>query len=267
MAVGGGLGLGGVLLVVLFQLLTGGSGGLGAFTFPGDTQVTGTGETAEEMEVRCNAAGALETHDDCFLVKVANELDELWAEQIEGYRPPRLAFFEGGVQTSCGFASSEVGPFYCPPDEEIFIDLGFLTALQERFGATGRVAQAYIMAHETGHHVQTLLGTESTVRRAQERDPASANEYSIALELQADCYAGVWGRLADERGTMSITEQELEQALRAAAAVGDDRIQRATQGRVDPESWTHGSAEQRRSWYLRGFEAGDVQACDTFADR
>jgi predicted metalloprotease len=231
---------------------------------PGEAEISGTGETIEQMERRCNTAGALERYDDCYLVKVYNEINEIWADELDGYRPPRFAFFQDGVDTSCGMASAEVGPFYCPPDEEVFIDLGFLEELQRRFGATGRTAQAYILAHEIGHHLQTLQGTEREVRAAQRRDPSRTNDLSIAMELQADCFAGVWGRKADARGSVSITDAELDEALRAAAAVGDDRIQRATQGRVDPESWTHGSAAQRRSWYRRGFDAGALDACDTF---
>ena len=225
----------------------------------------GTGESLQQLEARCNSEGALERYDDCFLIKVYNEINDIWSAEIDGYRQPQLAFFHGGVQTGCGPASSRVGPFYCPPDEEVFIDLGFLDQLQAEFGAQGRAAEAYILAHEVGHHLQTLFGTERDVRREQQRSPSRANELSVRLELQADCYAGMWGALADERGSVSITERDLDQALNAAAAVGDDRIQQKTQGRVDPESWTHGSAEQRRTWYLRGFQDATLESCDTFA--
>ena len=168
------------------------------------------------------------------------------------------------MQTGCGTASSQVGPFYCPPDRSIFIDIGFLDQLQQEFGAEGRYAQAYIMAHEAGHHLQTLFGTEQKVRASQQARPNAANELSVAMELQADCYAGVWSRLADDRGNVSVGEAELDQAIGAAEAVGDDRIQQKTQGRVDPESWTHGSAEQRRQWFLTGRRSGDVNSCNTF---
>jgi predicted metalloprotease len=180
------------------------------------------------------------------------------------YRQPTLVFFEQGTQTGCGTASSQVGPFYCPPDEGVFFDLGFLEQLQRDFGAEGRYAQTYIAAHEVGHHIQTLLGTERQVRQAQQQNPSEQNALSVAMELQADCYAGVWSRLADDAGNFAITENELDQALNAAAAVGDDRIQQRTQGRVDPESWTHGSSEQRREWFLTGYNSGDMDQCDTF---
>lgn len=261
-AIGGGAGILGLIVYLLLSVLGGGGS---AFQLPSGTDLAGTGETLEQLEARCNTDGAIEKYDDCYLIKVYNEINEVWSTTLEGYRQPALGFFEGGVQTGCGAASSQVGPFYCPPDEEIFIDIGFLEQLQQELGAQGRYAQAYIMAHETGHHLQTLLGTEEDVRRAVERDSSRARELSIAVELQADCYAGVWGKLADERGNLAITERELDQALNCAEAVGDDRIQQKTQGRIDPESWTHGSAEQRRSWYLRGFQSGDLDECDPFS--
>ena len=260
LAIGGGAGVLGLVVYLLMSLLGGGSG----FQLPGGTSLSGTGETLEQLEARCNTDGAIDKYNDCYLIKVYNEINEVWSATLEGYRQPALGFFENGVQTGCGAASSQVGPFYCPPDQEIFIDIGFLQQLQEEFGANGRYAQAYILAHETGHHLQTLLGTERDVRTAQQRSPSRANELSIKMELQADCYAGVWGKLADERGNVSITEQQLDEALNAAAAVGDDRIQQKTQGQIDRESWTHGSAEQRRAWYLKGFQSGDLDACDTF---
>jgi uncharacterized protein len=263
LAVGGGAGIVGLIVYLLINVL---GGGAGLLQIPSNTEVSGTGETLEQLEARCNTEGAIDEHEDCYLIKVYNEINEVWVETLQGYRQPALGFFEQGVQTGCGTASSQVGPFYCPPDQEIFIDIGFLEQLQQEFGAEGRYAQAYIMAHETGHHIQTLLGTEQDVRDAQQRDPARANQLSVQMELQADCYAGVWGKLADERGNLSITEAELDEALNAAAAIGDDRIQERTQGRVDPESWTHGSAEQRRNWYLRGFQSGDLDSCDTFAE-
>ena len=225
-----------------------------------------------DLAERCVTEAALDKYDDCYLVKIYNETDEVWAEQFaEGefgnvdYRPPRMAFFTDYVDTGCGGASAEVGPFYCPPDERIYFDLGFLAELQQRFGAEGRYAQAYILAHEFGHHLQTVLGIERQVRAAQQRDPASANELSVRMELQADCLAGVWGALADREGNVAVTESELQQAQDAAAAVGDDRIQRRTQGRVNPEAWTHGSAQQRREWYSTGYRSADAAQCDTFS--
>ena len=266
---GGGLAAGGGAVGLLIYLLVSVLGGDASslLQVPTDTQVSGTGETLEQLRARCNSEGALEEHGDCFLIKVYNEINEIWEANLSGYRRPRLAFYEQQVETRCGVASSQVGPFYCPPDQGVYIDIGFLNQLQQEFGAPGRNAQAYILAHEVGHHLQTLMGTERQVRVQQERSPARANELSVAMELQADCYAGVWGTAANERGNVSITERDLDEALNAAAAVGDDRIQSKTQGRVDPESWTHGSAAQRRSWYLRGFQNGSVDACDTFSGR
>jgi predicted metalloprotease len=275
MAIGGGAGLIGVIVVILFAVLGGGNLPPGAFDV---TQLGGgvlgdqPGTVAEsDLAERCATENAIEQYDDCYMVKIYNETDEVWADEFATgefgnveYHAPRMAFFTDYVSTGCGGASAEVGPFYCPPDERIYFDLGFLDELQQQFGAEGRYAQAYILAHEFGHHLQSLLGIERQVRVMQQRDPASANELSVRLELQADCLAGVWGALANDAGNVAITEAELQQAQDAAAAVGDDRIQRKTQGRVDPEAWTHGSAEQRREWYLTGYNSADPASCDTF---
>ena len=276
---GGGLGVVGLVIYVLVQVLGGGgSGGVG--TDPGSlglgpglgTQSSvqaANGETAEAFSARCNTKGALDTDDDCFLTKIYDEVNEVWTTELPkhgtAYVDPKLAFFTSETSTACGTASADVGPFYCPGDHEIYIDLGFLAELQKRFGANGRYAQAYILAHEAGHHLQYLLGTEAKMRAAQQRTPSKANVYSVALELQADCYAGAWGRLANDSGKVKIDPSELQQALDAASAVGDDRIQKAATGRVDPESWTHGSAEQRKSWYQKGYDTADIDACTTFA--
>lgn len=266
---GGGLGVVGLVIYLVINVL-GGSGGsaAGGVDLSGLGQGnagTGTGETLEQVSARCNSDGALDRYDDCFVIKSFNEINEVWTDELtrrgSDYRPPRLAFFENATSTGCGQASSQVGPFYCPPDEEVYLDLGFLAQLQRRFGAEGRYAQSYIVAHEVGHHLQTLFGTEGRMRAAQQRDSARTNELSVGLELQADCYAGVWGRLANDRGNVAITETELDQALNAAAAVGDDRIQAQAGGQVDPETWTHGSAEQRRSSFATGFRMGDLTAC------
>jgi predicted metalloprotease len=264
---GGGIGVVGLLVYLLVSVLGGGSVDPTQLV-PQDGQVQGEGSGTGDLATRCNTDGAIEQYDDCFLVKVYNEINEVWTDEFaragETYEQPGLTFFTQSVQTGCGTASSQVGPFYCPPDQGIYIDIGFLEQLQQQFGAEGRYAQAYIMAHEAGHHLQTLFGTERQVRAAQQAQPSQANDLSVAMELQADCYAGVWSLLADERGNVSIGEAELDQAIGAAEAVGDDRIQAKTQGRVDPESWTHGSAEQRRQWFLTGRQSGDVNDCDTF---
>jgi uncharacterized protein len=248
-------------------VLGGGSIDPGQLVPPGG-QVQETGGDTSDLATRCNTDGAIDRYDDCYLVKIYNEVNEVWTDEFArrggDYRPPELAFFTQAVSTGCGQASSQVGPFYCPPDERIYIDIGFLDQLQQQFGAQGRYAQAYVLAHEAGHHLQSLLGTERKVRALQQAHPDQQNELSVGLELQADCYAGVWSRLAADRGNLTITDAELDQALGAAAAVGDDRIQQKTQGRVDPESFTHGSAASRRKWFSTGRSTGDLNACSTF---
>jgi predicted metalloprotease len=191
-----------------------------------------------------------------------NDVQRSWAGSIRDYRPAKLVLFWDEVASGCGEAAAAMGPFYCPADEKVYIDLGFYRELASRFGAPGEFAQAYVIAHEVGHHLQHLLGTERTVRAAQERRPGTKNALSVRLELQADCFAGVWGRTTQDRKLLD--PGEVEQGLAAAAAVGDDRIQKATTGSVNPERFTHGSAEQRMRWFRRGFDSGDAQRCDTF---
>jgi uncharacterized protein len=179
------------------------------------------------------------------------------------YEDPRLVLFEGQVRSACGAASAAVGPFYCPADRNVYLDLSFFRDLDQRFGAPGDFAQAYVIAHEVGHHVQTLLGTSSQVQSARARaSERQANELSVRQELQADCYAGVWGNHASQRNWLEAGD--VEEGLRAAAAIGDDRLQRRSQGHVVPESFTHGSSEQRQQWLQRGLQSGDIRQCDTF---
>ena len=265
---GGGLGIVGLIVFVLINVLGGGSGIDTTQLVPPDGSVQGQGAGTGDLATRCNTAGAIEKYDDCYLVKVYNEVNEVWTDEFaragDKYTQPGLTFFTQAVNTGCGQASSQVGPFYCPPDQMIYIDIGFLQQLQQQFGAQGRYAQAYILAHEAGHHLQTLFGTERKVRAAQQAQPSKQNQLSVAMELQADCYAGVWSKLADDAGNVSIGDAEVQQAQDAAAAVGDDRIQQQTQGRVDKESWTHGSAAQRKQWFTTGRTTGDVNACNTF---
>jgi predicted metalloprotease len=194
--------------------------------------------------------------------------NELFAASGQGYRPPRLVLFSDAVSSACGLGQSAMGPFYCPLDEKVYIDLGFYRDLQDRFGAPGDFAQAYVIAHEVGHHVQNLLGiSEQVQRRRQQVSEAEGNRLSVRLELQADCLAGVWAHHAD-RSRQLLEQGDVEEGLRAAAAIGDDRIQRRTQGEVVPESFTHGSGDQRVRWFRTGLETGDVESCDTFrADR
>ncbi len=271
LAIGGGAGVVGLIVFILFQLLGGGGGSTSGLELPPGVSVDGTRqESAQELQQRCNSEGALDKYTDCRLIKVFDVADATWSDEFARrgipYASPRLAFFSQATQTGCGQATAEVGPFYCPPDQEIFIELGFLDQLQQQFGAQGEFAQAYIVAHEFGHHLQTLLGTERQMRAAQERNPDLANQLSVALELQADCYAGVWSTLADKRGEggIALTQDNIAEAVNAAGAVGDDRIQQKMQGRVDPESFTHGTAQQRQDWFLTGYRSGSIDACNTF---
>ncbi|MCU0282515.1 MAG: neutral zinc metallopeptidase [Candidatus Nanopelagicales bacterium] len=289
---GGGGGMGGMALAGLLSMLLRGRGGKGTLLalvllggllllgggglFGGAGQsplqaegVTGAqAGTTSDLEARCNRDGAIEQYDDCLLVKAYNETDEVWSEEFQRrgmpYRAPRLAFFSGRVDTACGPATTQVGPFYCPGDQRIYFDLGFASQLRQ-LGVEGDYANVYIMAHEFGHHLQTITGVEQQVRQAQQDDPRNANAYGIAMELQADCYAGAWGRMADDRGNVTVTPAEVRQAQAAAQAVGDDRIQAGAGQRVNPETWTHGSAAQREQWYNVGFNSGDMARCDTFS--
>ena len=275
LAMGGGVGVVGLIIYLVYSVLggsagTGGTSGLQVPVNGGQVGSGASGESTEQLSQRCNSSGALQKYTDCRLIKVYNVADTVWSQEFARrnvpYQKPRIVFFNGGTQTGCGAASSSTGPFYCPADQELYFDLSFLQQLQDQFGAQGQFAQAYIVAHEYGHHLQTLLGTESKVRAAQERNPSLANRYSVALELQADCYAGVWAKLADQsqQNGINLTQQNIAEAQNAAAAVGDDRIQQETQGRVNPESFTHGTAQQRSDWFTTGYKSGDINSCDTF---
>lgn len=256
----GGLGLGGFVILLVLSLvfkrdfisLAGGGGGAVG------------GEPAAEAPVQ-------DASEEPLVLRLGVVLDSVqnyWARTLPAMGTPypraTLVLFRGGTQTDgCGFGESAAGPFYCPADSKVYIDLDFLEELQRRFRAPGDFAQAYILAHEIGHHVQNVVGTSDQVRAAQQRSRGSANELSVRLELQADCYAGVWGHLAAKQGWLH--EGDVDEGLGAAAAVGDDRIQRQATGRVNPESWTHGSSEQRKEWFARGFRDGRPETCDTFA--
>ncbi len=179
------------------------------------------------------------------------------------YRHAKLVLFRDSIQSGCGGASAATGPFYCPADEKVYIDLGFYDELKRRFGAPGEFAQAYVLAHEIGHHVQKLIGIESKVRQLQQRNPGIANQASVAMELQADCFAGIWAHSTQQRNLLEAGD--VESALGAASAVGDDHIQKMTAGRVQPESFTHGSSQQRMDWFKRGFDSGSISSCNTFS--
>ena len=210
-----------------------------------------------------------------FVDAILSSTTDVWTQEFAAdganYQPPNpLVLYTGATGTQCGMGQAAMGPFYCPLDQRIYIDLSFFQELSTRFGAPGDFAEAYVIAHEVGHHIQTVLGTSGEVRRAQSaaRSQAEANSYSVALELQADCYAGVWaGRVDDVTGgAVALEAGDLEEGMRAAEAIGDDTLQRQSQGTVVPDSFTHGSAEQRQTWLLRGYESGDPDACDTFAE-
>ena len=203
-----------------------------------------------------------------FVSKVLSSTEDTWRDVFRQsgreYEDPKLVLFTGATPTACGTGQSAMGPFYCPGDRKVYIDLAFYRDLRERFEAPGEFAQAYVIAHEVGHHVQHLLGISDRVRAARGRvGEAEANALSVKLELQADCFAGVWGRSADTMKRL-LEPGEIEQALNAAAAIGDDRLQQQSRGAVVPESFTHGSSEQRVRWFKRGFESGDPKVCDTF---
>jgi predicted metalloprotease len=204
-----------------------------------------------------------------FIGVVLADTEETWGQIFSEagavYEQPRLVLFSGAVQSACGFAQAAVGPFYCPADHKAYIDLSFYQELQDRFGAPGDFAQAYVIAHEIGHHVQTLMGiSERNMAARQRASLAEANALSVRQELQADCFAGIWAHNAD-RSRQLLEEGDIEEGLNAAAAIGDDRLQKQAQGYVAPESFTHGSSEQRVRWFKRGYESGSVRDCDTFA--
>jgi uncharacterized protein len=253
MALPVGGGIGGLVLLLLFSALTG--------TNPIDMIEPG----------QPDAVGTSGVGDDDpqakFVAVVLKDTEEVWSEIFKArgadYPEPVLVLFTDATQSACGVGQSAMGPFYCPGDQKLYLDLSFFRDLDSRFGAPGDFAQAYVVAHEVGHHVQTVTGVSERVhgerRGLSERQ---ANELSVRQELQADCYAGVWGHYAARRGLLD--PGDAEEGLRAAAAIGDDRLQRQTQGRVVPESFTHGSSEQRVEWLRRGMDNGRMEACDTF---
>ena len=204
-----------------------------------------------------------------FVRAVLGETEDVWTTVFReygasGYPPPTLVLYSDTIDSACGLSGAAAGPFYCPGDQKLYIDLGFFNELEQRFGAPGDFARAYVIAHEVGHHVQALLGTTEVVEKARRSSaPEVANRTLVRLELQADCYAGIWANRA-ERAHRIMEAGDLEEALGAAAAVGDDRLQRQAQGYVVPESFTHGTAEQRARWFRRGFDSGRLDACDTF---
>jgi len=254
---GGKMGLGGIVILLVLSVV-----------FKQDflSLVGGGGAPAPVADAAAPLNDPAEEEMVQFVSFVLDDAQEVWtrifAEQGEQYPEAQLVLFRQGVASACGTASSAVGPFYCPGDRKVYIDLGFFNDLDRRFGAPGDFAQAYVLAHEIGHHIQTVVGTEGQMRAASERDPSRANELSVRLELQADCLAGVWGHFAAQRGILE--PGDVEEGLGAAAAIGDDRLQQGAGARVNPESFTHGTSTQRVQWFRRGLEAGRLDVCQTF---
>jgi len=258
------LGLGGTLVLLvlsflfrtnLFSIFSGGGGTVAPTSYSRPLSEPDA-DPAEKREVE-------------FVTFVLNDVQHSWEQLLpqsgRSYRHTKLVLFRDYTRSGCGTAQSATGPFYCPEDEKVYIDLAFFQELRERFGAPGEFAQAYVLAHEIGHHVQKILGTEGKVHQLMEGNPAQANRLSVGLELQADCYSGIWAHATEQRKV--VDDADIAAGLRAAAAVGDDRLQRMATGHVSPESFTHGSSQQRTEWFRRGLDSGNLSGCDTFGSR
>jgi predicted metalloprotease len=260
---GGGIGCGTLLFLVVLSVV-----------FKQDfVSLLGPALMTEETSVPAGspdfASGPEEEELVDFMSFVLDDIQATWTSVLPGagtsYQDTQMVLFRDAVRSACGMAGSQTGPFYCPGDAKVYLDLSFFDELHRRFGAPGDFAQAYVIAHEVGHHVQNILGIEREVRRLQGQRPDAANDLSVRMELQADCLAGVWGHSTAERGILE--RGDVEEGLNAAAAIGDDRIQRQTQGHVTPDSFTHGSSAQRVEWFKKGLVSGDPNACDPFSER
>ena len=257
-----GVGIGGLILMVVLSLL-----GINPLPFLSGLQEVQQQNPQMEPGDQPYQENAVEAQLRELTEVVLADTEDTWNALLPQhgiqYQEPRLVLFTEAVHSECGGASAAMGPFYCPLDQKVYLDMSFYQDLQQRFGAPGDTAQAYVIAHEIGHHVQNLAGTASQVREAQERNPDQANDLSVRMELQADCYAGVWANNA-ERSRQLLQAGDIDEALNAATAIGDDRIQRQTQGYVVPDSFTHGSGQQRQRWFMQGYQSGNPESCDTF---
>jgi predicted metalloprotease len=265
---------GGLIVTAVIVLLTLAGGGFAGFNALDGGNGGSTSAASDCSTGNPNKDQQTDCRNELFVESIQN----FWQKETpqvfgKDYTTSKTEFFTASTDTGCGPADTGVGPFYCPEDNEVYIDLSFYNQLSSEFGAKGEFAQPYVLAHEYGHHIQDIIGTEAAMRQAQQRDPGSANKYSVMLELQADCYAGVWAKHAesttDTHGTpifTSITQQDVQDAVTAAGAVGDDTIQKKMGGKVDESAFTHGSSAQREQWLNTGYRSGDPKACDTFGN-
>ena len=262
----GHLGIGGILIVGLLSLLF--HQNFFALLSGGGVGSSGVDPSQQVQSVPNPQQDQAEARDAALIKTVYHNIEASWATILPAqtqvqYRNPTLVLYRNLTDSGCGAAQQATGPFYCPEDEKVYLDLSFFDELKTRFGGSnGDFAQSYVIAHEFGHHIQKVLGTEAKVTAARERNPAQKNALSVGLELQADCYAGVWGNSAKDK--FKLSQSDVQDALSAAAAVGDDHLQKMATGHVSPESWTHGSSAQREQWFTKGYSTGQVSACNTF---